>query len=142
MADVIETKRISDLTENTEMVDTDLFLVGNAGTSTFRKVSWDTIVNAANANLKGNYVLKAVTDVDYDASTAIAANKISSTISVTFTKVSNDAICVPVFIGGGWLTCAGCGISGNKLSFTYATWSTGSHTGTLHFKVLQFVPAA
>ena len=53
MADVIETKKITDLTENTEMADTDLFLVGNAGTSTFRKVPFSIIADAVKPSKEG-----------------------------------------------------------------------------------------
>ena len=148
------------------MADADLFLVGNAGTSTFRKISWANIaeaiktklgigtaselttssknlvgaINEVNAALNGNYVLKAVTAVDISVTTAIAANTISSTVSASFTKVASNAVCVPVFQGGNWLVCVYCNISGNNLYCKYATWSTGSHTSTLSFQVLQFVP--
>jgi hypothetical protein len=45
-SETIATKKVTDLTENTSMSDSDLFMVGNAGTSTLRKLKWSNIIAA------------------------------------------------------------------------------------------------
>lgn len=60
MADTLKTKKVTDLPENTGVSDTDLLMVGNAGTATLRKLKMSSLVtwlkeklgiNALNTNL-------------------------------------------------------------------------------------------
>lgn len=46
MADSFKAKQITSLTENTSMADTDIVPVGNAGTSTLRRIKWANILSA------------------------------------------------------------------------------------------------
>lgn len=43
MAEVAKTKKVTDLTENTDITDEDLFIAGSAGTASLRKIKWSNI---------------------------------------------------------------------------------------------------
>lgn len=43
MADVATTKKVTDLAENTDITDEDLFIAGSAGTASLRKVKWSNV---------------------------------------------------------------------------------------------------
>lgn len=43
MADIATTKKVTDLAENTDITDEDLFIAGSAGTASLRKVKWSNV---------------------------------------------------------------------------------------------------
>ncbi len=51
MADSFKAKQITSLTENTSMADTDIVPVGNAGTSTLRRIKWANILEAIKSKI-------------------------------------------------------------------------------------------
>lgn len=59
--------------------------------------------------------------------------------STTFDKYSEDAICIPIFIGAGWLGCTGYNVVGNKLNAYFYSLSGGEHSGEGSFYMIQFV---
>lgn len=46
LAETIETKKVTDLTEKTSPVDADLFTVGDDGTATLKKIKWSNLLTA------------------------------------------------------------------------------------------------
>lgn len=94
-------------------------------------------VNSLNTNLTGKYVLARVDTVSMSAG-SLAADTISDAITVTFEKVADDAICIPICVNTGWSICTRYEINGNKLSAWFGCWS-GSHSAGGFFKILQFV---
>lgn len=51
MADSFKAKQITSLTENTSIADTDIVPVGNAGTSTLRRIKWANILAAIKSKI-------------------------------------------------------------------------------------------
>ena len=95
-------------------------------------------VNAINTKLKDRYVLARVDTVTIPAGD-VAGNTITNAKSTTFTRVSDDALCIAVFRGAGWLGCTGHNISGNTLTAYFYSWSGGTHSGTGTFDIFQFI---
>ena len=87
-------------------------------------------------------MLVKVDTVNVNVGTVKAGSVTTESLTATFTKYNNDAICIPVFLGAGWLTCSKFSISGNKLYVTFGNPYSGDHTGTATFAVLQFVKAS
>ena len=54
MADTIKTKRITDLPEDTDVNDNDLFMAGSNGTASLRKKKWSTILSKIKSKLLAN----------------------------------------------------------------------------------------
>lgn len=68
----------------------------------------------------------------------VNANYITDAKEITFSKYSDDAICIPICRSTGWLICTKYEINGNKLAAWFGCWS-GSHSGAGTFDILQFV---
>ena len=94
-------------------------------------------VNSLNSKLKDKYMLARVDTVMVEAGD-VPKDAITSCKTTTFNRISDDAICIPVFRGAGWLVCTKCEISGNKLNAWFGCWSE-SHSGGGTFDILQFV---
>ena len=94
-------------------------------------------INSLNTKLKDKYVLARVDTVAASAG-YLAADTISNTVSVTFDKIADDAICIPICVDSGWSVCTKCWIDGNKLYAQFGCWS-GSHSAGGRFNILQFV---
>ena len=94
-------------------------------------------INSLNTKLKDKYVLARVDTVSMSAG-FLAADTISNAVTVTFEKVADDAICIPICVDTGWSICTKYEINGNKLSAQFGCWS-GSHSAGGFFKILQFV---
>ena len=94
-------------------------------------------IDALNTKLKDKYVLARVDTVTIPAGDVPAAS-ITDKKTVTFNKVSDDAICIPICRSTGWLICTKYEINGNELSAWFGCWS-GSHSGAGTFDILQFV---
>ena len=95
-------------------------------------------VNLLNTKLTDKYVLARIDTVIIPAGD-VAGNTITSGKSVTFNRVSDDALCIAVLRGAGWLGCTGTSISGNVLTTYFYSWSGGTHSGAGTFDILQFV---
>ncbi len=95
-------------------------------------------INALNTKLTDKYVLARIDTVIIPAGD-VAGNTITSGKSVTFNRVSDDALCIAVLRGAGWLGCTGTSISGNVLTTYFYSWSGGTHSGAGTFDILQFV---
>ena len=61
MADTLQTKKVTDLAENTAMSDEDLFMVGSAGTASLRKLKWSNIWNTIKTAILGKLVANNLT---------------------------------------------------------------------------------
>lgn len=147
MADALDAKKISAFIDNAAPADTDYFLNATGDVMKRTKVSqllaWlkeKLGINSLNTNLTGKYVLARVDTVSMSAG-SLAADTISDTITVTFEKVADDAICIPICVNTGWSICTKYEINGNKLSAQFGCWS-GSHSAGGFFKILQFVKAS
>lgn len=90
-----------------------------------------------NTKLNGKYVLARVDTVSVSGGT-LAGGTISSTVSVAFEKVANDAVCIPICVDSGWSICTKCWIDGNTLYAQFGSWA-GTHSIGGRFNVLQFV---
>lgn len=143
----LKTDALSTLAAVTSPSDTDLLPVGTGGGNTLKKLTWANLVASIKTALgigtidtaiTDKYALAKISTVTVEAGT-VAANGFSGNIATTFTKISDDAKCIPVLINGGWLTCTKCTINGNTLSTEFANWSNGSHSGGGTFYILQFV---
>lgn len=95
-------------------------------------------INSLNTKLTDKYVLARIDTVIIPAGD-VAGNTITSGKSVTFNRVSDDALCIAVLRGAGWLGCTGTSISGNVLTTYFYSWSGGTHSGAGTFDILQFV---
>lgn len=61
MADTLQTKKVTELTENTAMSDEDLFMVGSAGTASLRKLKWSNIWNTIKTAILGKLAANNLT---------------------------------------------------------------------------------
>ena len=61
MADTLQTKKVTDLAENTAMSDEDLFMVGSAGTASLRKLKWSNIWNTIKTAILGKLTANNLT---------------------------------------------------------------------------------
>lgn len=61
MADTLQTKKVTELTENTAMSDNDLFMVGSAGTASLRRIKWSNIWNTIKTAILGKLVANNLT---------------------------------------------------------------------------------
>lgn len=67
MADTISTKRITDLPEDTDVNDNDLFMAGSNGTASLRKKKWSTILNKIKSVLLANNLTTTTAGYALDA---------------------------------------------------------------------------
>lgn len=147
MAESLKTILMSALTSKATPVDTDTMIVAEG--NTLKKTTIAQLVtflkeklgiNALNTKLKDKYVLARVDTVTVEAGSVPQAT-ITDAFSVTFNRISDDAICIPICRSTGWLICTKYEINGNKLSAWFGCWS-GSHSGAGTFDILQFVKAS
>lgn len=90
-----------------------------------------------NSKLTGKYMLVRVDTVIVPVGD-VAAGSITDAKTVTFNRISDDAICIPICRSTGWLICTKYEINGNVLAAWFGCWS-GSHSGAGTFDILQFV---
>ena len=91
-----------------------------------------------NSKLTGKYMLVRVDTVVVPVGD-VNGNYITDAKEITFSKYSDDALCIPIFKGAGWLGCTKYEINGNKLAAWFYSWSGGTHSGAGTFDILQFV---
>ena len=147
MANSFTTEALSTLASVATPADTDLLPVGTGGGNVLKKLTWSNLVTTLksalgietiNSAITGMLALATISTVTVNAGT-VEAGRFSGTKSATFTKVRDDAVCVPVLVSSGWLTCIKSIVSGNTLNTEFANWSGASHSGGGTFYILQFV---
>lgn len=166
MADEITTKKVENLSENTEPVDADAFLFGAGGSNTIKKIKWSNILKKLRNLLFANncstttsgYGLdarqgKALQDKIDELNTKIGNLKLlgiqevwinapnaevggQSTASVNFNAVPGATQYFATLKQHSWLTPLTVTISGTTLSCTFLNTSNGSHSGNAVFVVL------
>ena len=67
MADTISTKRITDLPEDTDVNDNDLFMAGSNGTASLRKKKWSTLLTKIKSVLLANNLTTTTAGYALDA---------------------------------------------------------------------------
>ena len=67
MADTISTKRITDLPEDTDVNDNDLFMAGSNGTASLRKKKWSTLLAKIKSVLLANNLTTTTAGYALDA---------------------------------------------------------------------------
>ena len=67
MADTISTKRITDLPEDTDVNDNDLFMAGSNGTASLRKKKWSTLLAKIKSKLLANNLTTTTAGYALDA---------------------------------------------------------------------------
>ena len=69
-------------------------------------------INSLNTKLNGKYVLARVDTVIVPVGD-VTGNYITDAKEITFSKYSDDALCIPIFKGAGWLGCTKYEVYGN-----------------------------
>lgn len=171
MADEITTKKVENLSENTEPADTDVYLFGASGTNVIKKIKWSNILTKLRNLLFANnctttqagYGLdarqgKALQDQVNELNTKIGNLKLlgiqevwmsapsaevngQSTASAKFNAVTGATQYFAVLKQRGWLTPTAVEISGTTLSCTFLNMSSGTHSGNATFVVFALANA-
>lgn len=145
MTESLKTILMSALTVKATPADTDTMIVAEG--NTLKKTTIAQLVtflkeklgiNSLNVKLTGKYMLVRVDTVVVPVGD-VNGNYITDAKEITFSKYSDDALCIPIFKGAGWLGCTKYEINGNKLSAWFYSWSGGTHSGSGTFDILQFV---
>lgn len=145
MAESLKTILMSALASKATPVDTDTMIVAEG--NTLKKTTIAQLVtflkeklgiNSLNVKLTNKYVLARIDTVTIPTGD-VAGNTITTGKTTTFPRISDDAICIPIFRGAGWIDCDGYKIEGNQLIAYFYSWSGGTHSGTGTFDILQFV---
>lgn len=83
-------KRVTDLQEKTEVLDEDLFAVGNNGTPSLRKTKWSTIWNKVVEKFRTTLLVQNATTADTTrAASAAVAKDLQDQITQQNTKISD-----------------------------------------------------
>ena len=171
MADEITTKKVENLSENTEPADEDVFLFGSGGTNAIKKIKWSNILAKLRsllfvdscASTETGYGLtakqgKLLQDQVNALSAKIGNLKLlgiqevwmsapsaevngQSTASANFNPVPGAEQYFAVLKQHGWLTPTTVEISGTTLSCTFLNTSSGAHSGNATFVVLALANA-
>lgn len=166
MAEEITAKKIENLSENTEPVDTDVFLFGSSGSNTIKKIKWSNIAKKLKSILFANNLTTTAEGYGLDArqgkilkgeidelNTKIGDFQIlsiqeiwmdvPSTAAGAQTTATANITAVPgatqYFVcikQHGWLTPSTVTISGTTLSCVFLNASSGTHSGNAVFDVL------
>jgi hypothetical protein len=137
MATSLKTDVLSALPEATSLQDTDLIPVGAGAGATLKKMTAADLRKALFTFSRTGYVLLEATTVNVTAPST-AAGKSTGAVTATFAKNANADLLVPIHRTSGWLTCTGISISGNTLTTYFLNTTTGTHSGTSTFLILQF----
>lgn len=93
MSDSYSVKKITELTENTTSHDTDLFVLGNEGTATMRKVSFSNLATwvktKISALVSSDIVNNATTNASDKVASAAVAKSLQDQITTLNSKISN-----------------------------------------------------
>lgn len=136
MADSLKTDALSALPAATSLQDTDLIPVGAGTGATLKKMTGMNLRKALFGFSGAGYVLLEATTVNVTAPST-AAGKSTGAVTATFTKNANADLLIPIQRTSGWLTCTGISVSGNTLTTYFLNTTTGTHSGTATFLILQ-----
>ena len=86
-------KRVTDLQEKTEVLDEDLFAVGNNGTPSLRKTKWSTIWNKIVEKFRTTLLVQNATTADTTrAASAAVAKNLQDQITELNTKMNASSL--------------------------------------------------
>ncbi len=119
-------KRVTDLQEKTEVLDEDLFAVGNNGTPSLRKTKWSTIWNKIVEKFRTTLLVQNATTADTTrAASAAVAKNLQDQITELNTKKADIEDVTEKF---NWGTAAGYkALRIGKVVFFRATCTAKSH---------------
>ena len=137
MAPSLKTDALSALPAATSLQNTDLIPVGTGTGATLKKITAADLRKALFTFSGTGYVLLEATTVNVSAPST-AAGKSTGAVTATFTKNANADLLVPIQRTSGWLTCTGMSVSGNTLTTYFLNTTTGTHSGSATFLILQF----
>ena len=137
MATSLKTDALSTLPATTSLQDTDLIPVGTGAGATLKKMTAANLRKALFTFSGTSYMLLEATTVNVSAPST-AAGKSTGAVTATFAKNTNADLLVPLQRTSGWLTCTGMSVSGNTLTTYFLNTTTGTHSGSATFLILQF----
>lgn len=137
MANSLKTDVLSALPAATSLQNTDLIPVGTGTGATLKKMTAADLRKALFTFSGTGYVLLEATTVNVSAPST-AAGKSTGAVTATFAKNTNADLLVPLQRTSGWLTCTGMLVSGNTLTTYFLNTTTGTHSGSATFLILQF----
>lgn len=133
----LKTDVLSALLAATSLQDTDLIPVGTGSGATLKKMTVANLRKALFGFSGTGYMLLEATTVNVSAPST-AAGKSTGAVTATFTKNTNADLLIPIQRTSGWLTCTGMSVSGNTLTTYFLNTTTGTHSGSATFLILQF----
>jgi hypothetical protein len=136
MTPSFKTDVLSALPATTSLQDTDLIPVGTGSGATLKKMTGTNLKKALFGFSGAGYVLLEATTVNVTAPST-AAGKSTGAVTATFAKNSNADLLIPIQRTSGWLTCTGMSVSGNTLTTYFLNTTTGTHSGSATFLILQ-----
>ena len=137
MATSLKTDVLSALPATTSLQNTDLIPVGTGTGATLKKMTAADLRKALFTFSGTGYMLLEATTVNVSAPST-AAGKSTGAVTATFTKNANADLFIPIQRTSGWLTCTGMSVSGNTLTTYFLNTTTGTHSGSATFLILQF----
>ena len=109
MSDSYSVKKITELTENTTAHDTDLFVLGNEGTATMRKVSFLNLANWVKTKISALVSSDIVNNATTNASDKVASAAVAKSLQDQITTL-NSKFAVQI----NSITVNGITIAGNS----------------------------
>lgn len=131
----LKTDVLSALSAATSLQDTDLIPVGTDSGATLKKMTGADLRKTLFGFSGTGYVLLDATTVNVSAPSTAAGASASAT--ATFTKNTNADLVIPIQQTSTWLTCTSISVSGNTLTAKFLNTTTGTHSGSATFLVLQ-----
>lgn len=113
MADTVTIKKITDLPENTDANDADLFMQGVNGTASLRKIKWSTILAKIKSKLLANNLTTTQEGYALDARQGKA---LSDQINALNTKTSPQGAFTGLWMPGAYIEGMGLGVAIPKKS--------------------------
>lgn len=135
MTDSIKTNALSTLPQVTAPQSTDIIPIGADKGATWKKSTFSNFQTAILADLDA-YVLLEATSVSVSTS-AIATGSSSGKIDTTFERNEKAGLCIPVMVGGGYLTCTSASVAKDVLTTYFLNATSTTHTGGAKFMILQ-----
>ena len=113
MADTVTIKKITDLPENTDANDADLFMQGVNGTASLRKIKWSTILAKIKSKLLANNLTTTQEGYALDARQGKA---LSDQINTLNTKTAPQGAFTNLWTPGAYIEGMGLGVTIPKKS--------------------------
>lgn len=135
MANSLKTDVLSALAAAASLQNTDLIPIGADSGATLKKMTGANFKKTLFGFSGTGYILLEATTVNVSASSTAAGTSASAT--ATFVKNTNADLVIPIQQTSTWLTCASISVSGNTLTAKFLNTTTGTHSGSATFLVLQ-----